>query len=447
MDITFPANLRRRDILDEIIPFLTEEGIILLMGARQTGKTSLLYLLMQRLLGQDVPSHQIVYFDLENIHDFNQLASLVDFNDFLPILEKRGVNLQRRVFVFIDEIQHLDNPSSFLKYTHDHYKPKLKFIVTGSSSLEIKKKFSDRLTGRVYRFLIRPLSFKEFLEFRGEVELAQKVAKFNLLVWVSRNNLEKGVLETTAAEEKRLQNLLEDYLVFGGYPAVSLLENFLVRQKTLQEIYSLYVRRDIKDIGEIEDVKGYNNLVALLGHQIGNLVKEQELSISSELSRPTVRKYLFLLENTFILSLIPPFYSNKRTEITKTPKVYFADVGLRNGVIDNFNPVDKRVDRGQLLENFVYSQLDKEAGFSEKVHFWRSQSKSEVDFVWQEGADQPYPLEVKFRFSPKQLLPRGLKSFIRRYQPRRAFVVHLGPLVERFDYQGCAVYALPAWAV
>ncbi len=392
---------------------------------------------MQELLTQGVSSSQIVYFDLENIYDFNRLANLADFDDFLPILKDLKADLQKRVFVFIDEIQHLDNPSSFLKYLHDHYKPQLKFVVTGSSSMEVKRKFTDRLTGRVYRFLVKPLSFKEFLEFKEEVELVGKVAEFGL---------EKNLPEISAGDEKRLQELLEEYLVFGGYPAISLIGNPLVKQKTLQEIYSLYVRRDIKDIGKIEDIKGYNKLVALLSYQIGNLVKEQELSVSSELSRPTVKKYLFLLENTFVLNLIPPFYSNKRTEIAKTPKVYFADVGLRNSVINAFDPVSERADKGQLLENFVYSQLDKKAGLSEEVRFWRSQAKSEVDFVWQEGAGPPYPLEVKFRFRPQQPLPGGLKSFIKKYRPGRAFVIHLGPSASR-DYQGCTVSILPAWAV
>lgn len=128
------------------------------------------------------------------------------------------------------------------------------------------------------------------------------------------------------------------------------------------------------------------------------------------------------------------------------PKVYFADVGLRNGVIDNFDPIGGRADRGQLLENFVYSQLDKKAGLSDKVRFWRTQSKSEVDFVWQEDVGTPYPLEVKLKFSSKQPLPAGLKSFIKRYRPSRAFIVHNGP-PESVDYQGCAVSILPAWAI
>jgi len=166
MDIILPDNLIPRELLAEVIDFLDEENIILLTGARQTGKTSLLYLLIQHLWNSDFPESQTVYFDLENIHDYSLLNDLKDFNIFVELLKKRGVNPAERAYVFIDEIQHLSNPSSFLKYLHDHYKPRLKFIVTGSSSLEIKKKFTDRLTGRVYNFLVKPLNFREFLRFK-----------------------------------------------------------------------------------------------------------------------------------------------------------------------------------------------------------------------------------------------------------------------------------------
>ena len=427
-------------------PFLEEENIVLLTGARQTGKTSLLYLLIQHLLRIGVPTSQIIYLDLENIHDFSLIQGLTDFNDFLDILKREGVNLQKRVFVFIDEIQHLDAPSSFLKYLHDHYKPKLKFIVTGSSSLEIKKKFTDRLTGRVYRFLVKPLSFKEFLEFKSEEELAKKVSEFGFHFWISTKDPEKALSKITAADKKKLSNFLSEYLIFGGYPAVSLLENPLVKQKNLQEIYSLYVRRDIKDIGEIEDVEGYNKLVSLLGYQIGNLVREQELSASSELSRPTVKKYLFLLENTFVARLVSPFFTNKRSEITKTPKVYFEDVGLRNAVVDNFTSLSQRADKGAILENFVYTQLSKEDSFSERIHFWRSQAKNEVDFIWQENLRKVYPVEVKLKYSSKQRLPAGLKSFINFYHPSKAFIVHLGEFAS-FDFKKTKIWVIPSWSV
>ena len=446
MDIIFPENLLPREILPRIIPFLEPENIVLLTGARQTGKTSLLYLLIRRLLNNGIFPSQIVYFDLENIYDFSLLQNLKDFNEFGQILKDKGVDRQKRVFVFIDEVQHLDKPSSFLKYLHDHYKPWLKFIVTGSSSLEIKKKFTDRLTGRVYSFVIKPLNFREFLEFKKEQNLAEILSVFSLHFWISAKHPEEEFRKISQTHKRRLDVLLREYLIFGGYPAVSLKENPFVKQRDLMEIYSLYIRRDIKDIGEINDVSGYNNLVSLLCLQIGNLIKEQELAVSSGLSRPTVKKYLFLLENTYVLKLVRPFFTNKRKEITKTPKVFFEDVGLRNGVINNFNALSQRVDSGAIIENFVFSQLSKESDLSQKISFWRSQAKNEVDFIWHENINEPYPIEVKLNYPHKQPFPPGLKSFMSLYQPPRGFIIHLGE-ANFLSFKKTKIYVIPAWAI
>jgi predicted AAA+ superfamily ATPase len=446
MNIIFPENLLPRTLLPTIIPFLEPENIILLTGARQTGKTSLLYLLMRHLLNHDISPSQIVYFDLENLHDFNLLNSLEDLNNFLEVLKERGVDRRKRVFVFIDEVQHLDNPSPFLKYLHDHYKPRLKFIVTGSSSLEIRKKFTDRLTGRVYRFVVKPLSFREFLQFKNEKELVKTLSVFNFTFWLSADRPEQDLSKIAESQKRRLNDLVKEYMIFGGYPAVSLRENALIRQRDLQEIYSLYVRRDIKDIGEIDDVSGYNRLVSLLSLQVGNLVKEQELGLSSGLSRPTVKKYLFLLENTYVLKLLPPYFTNRRTELTKTRKIFFEDVGLRNGVVNDFNVLTQRSDGGAILENFVFTQLTKENDFSQKVQYWRNQAKNEVDFVWEENINEPYPIEVKLNYRRKQSFPPGLKSFIGMYHPPKGFIIHMGEF-DISHFKKTQIYLIPPWAV
>ena len=446
MDIILPDNLIPRELLAEVIDFLDEENIILLTGARQTGKTSLLYLIIQQLWNNNFPQSQTVYFDLENIHDFSLLNDLKDFNIFLELLKKRGVNPAERAYVFIDEIQHLSNPSSFLKYVHDHYKPRLKFIVTGSSSLEIKKKFTDRLTGRVYNFLVKPLNFREFLRFKNEDELYMLLEPFRFSDWLSETRPENKIKKIDSTQKRRLDDLTGEYLIFGGYPAVTLKKKPQIRQKDLQEIYSLYVRRDIRDLGEIVDITGYNRLVSLLALQIGNLVKEQEFSLSSGLSRPTVKKYLFLLENTYVLKLVPPFFTNKRKELVKTPKIFFEDIGIRNGVLNNFSALNQRTDSGAILENYVFNQLSKQTEQPDNIRIWRTQNRNEVDFIWQKNINEPYPIEVKFKYDPKQPVPPGLKSFLNVYHSERAFVVHLGEFHIR-KFKDTIIYAIPAWAI
>lgn len=415
MIIKFPENLIKRKILLQITPFLKQENIILLSGPRQTGKTSLLYLLIKKLLKQGVIQSQIVYFDLEDVLVLDRINNLKGFDKFLDLLEREGANVSKRIFVFIDEIQYLNHPSSFLKYLHDHYKPKIKFIVSGSSSLEIKRKFTDRLTGRVYPFIVLPLDFEEFLFFKQK-------KTFSLNLW-------------------------KEFCLFGGYPAVVLRKEQFVKEKELAGIYSLYVKRDIKDFGGIEDVLGFNKLVKLLSLQIGNLFSESELAVSVQLSRQTIRKYLFLLENTYVIKRLLPFFTNKRKEFVKMPKVYFFDSGLRNAVLGSFSQIEQRGDIGHLMENLIFHELYKKVFEKQaELRFWRAQTGQEVDFVWQKKTGEIIPIEVKYRNFTKPVLNRGIKQFIKKYQPKQAVMI-TKDFEDKINFKKTEILFLPAYKI
>ncbi|OGM31088.1 hypothetical protein A2630_00275 [Candidatus Woesebacteria bacterium RIFCSPHIGHO2_01_FULL_44_10] len=405
----FPARLKPRNILQKLIPFLKTEEILLLYGMRQTGKTSLMFLLMNYLLNKKVEQSQIVYLDLENIADFEALEKIRDFDNFINLLKVvHRVNIKKRTFIFIDEIQHLTNPSSFLKYLHDHYKPNLKFIVSGSSSLEIKKKFSDALTGRILRFEVLPLEYKEFLNF---------------------------------SDQKSSLTNFEEFILYGGFPAISLKSDSETKELLLKEIYSLYVRRDIKDIGAIEDILSFNRLAGILAAQIGSLVSEVNLSNAVDISRPTTKNYLFILQNTFVINLLTPFFTNPKKELTKTPKVYFNDTGLRNAALDNFTDLSKRVDKGSLAENAVFSEL-KKAGI-EKINFWRTERKQEIDFILQIQGEI-FPLEVKYQTFRNPRISSNLKTFIKKYQPAKAYIATKN-FKTQTDFLATKVYFVPCY--
>jgi predicted AAA+ superfamily ATPase len=407
----FPKNLKYRDILPKLIDFLDEEEILLLYGMRQTGKTSLLYLLIQNLLEKkEIRKKQIIYLDLENVADFQRLEEIKDFNEFIYILKtKYNVNLRKKTYIFIDEIQYLSNASSFLKYLHDHYKPNLKFIVTGSSSLQLKKKFSDALTGRVVRFQIYPLSFLEFINFGGRRASATSFSEF---------------------------------VLYGGFPAVSLREKRATKTKLLKEIYSLYVRRDIKDLGAIEDIVSFNKLVRVLAAQNGGLVSEVSLSNSVDISRPTVKNYLFILQNTFVVDLLTPYYTNPKKELTKTPKLYFEDSGIRNAVLDNFTELEKRTDKGILVENVIYAELKKiDRG---KINYWRTERKQEVDFIFTDK-QAIVPLEIKYQSFKTPRVPVNLKAFIKKYNPQKAYII-TRDFKKEYIWQKTAIHFIPCYS-
>ena len=302
------TTLFKRPVLDEIPRYLRTDDVIVLHGARQVGKTSILMVLQRELLAQ---GERTIYLDLED----SRLVAVLDrgVEEFLRLLQEEGVDLDAarpassKVFVLIDEIQYLANPSSFMKLVADHHRY-LKLIVSGSSSFTMKSKFRDSLVGRTVDFEIYPLSFRELLHFRG------------VPFTPSDTFTEKKTLE--------LQSFYAEYALYGGYPKIVLTPDPAMKERYLQQIIDTYVRKDIRDLAEIRDVAKFNRLLEVLASQSGNLLNITELSNTCAVARPTVERYLFLLEQTYIIRLVRPFSRNLRTEISKMPKIFLCDTGL-----------------------------------------------------------------------------------------------------------------------
>lgn len=337
--------LNKRSLLATIIRFLDGPEVIVITGMRQVGKTSIIRLALDSL-PEGSPSF---YLDLEDMNLLDICNKGAD--SLVGYLKLLGADFSGRVVVAIDEIQYLKNPSNLLKLLHDHH-PQIKLLVSGSSSLEIRSKFSDSLAGRKVLFELDTLSFNEFLLFRDPNALRVKENTGSLADTVTN-----GPNEHAALAGGILAPHLADYLVWGGFPGVTLHAEAERKQALLRDIHTSYIRKDIKDIANIEDVMGYNRLLQLLAGQCGNLVNINELSGTVGLSINTVKKYLFLLEQTYILTLLRPWHSNQRKELTKMPKVYFNDLGLRNIARGAIQP--NSIPDGAQIENFVFRELKK----------------------------------------------------------------------------------------
>ncbi|MCK5851913.1 DUF4143 domain-containing protein [bacterium] len=237
--------------------------------------------------------------------------------------------------------------------------------------MEIRKKFSDSLTGRKIIFEIQPLDFEEFLFFKREKRLHNHIS--------SNNFLKCDLPENPDFFSAELNVLWNEFIVYGGYPEITLENNFSKKKEKLKEISSTYITKDIKDIARIDNLPAFNKLVYLLAGQIGNLVNIDEISSTLRINRITLEKYLFLLENTFVIKRLQPFYSNPRKEISKMPKIFFYDNGIVNSILDDFTHVDERYNIGHLTENVIFTQLWKKKQSGDSLKFWRTQTKSEID--------------------------------------------------------------------
>lgn len=393
-------NLYNRVITDEIEKYLRTDDIIVLHGARQVGKTSLLYILENRLKQADEATY---YIDLED----SRYVKLLDagVGEFVKHLREEGLqpaNQKKKLYVFIDEIQYLANPSSFLKLTADHHKG-IKLIVSGSSSFAIKSKFKDSLVGRTVDFEIHTLSFQEFLAFK-------------------QYPFEKGRLFTQKKIDE-LRNQFKEYALYGGYPKIVLTPEFDKKERYLQQIIDTYVKKDIRDLANVKDVDKFNKLLETLSSQSGQLLNIAELSNTVNIAKQTVEKYLFILENTYIIKLVRPFSGNLRSELFKTPKVFFYDSGLMQMLW--LRSLQKEL-LGNVFETSVFSELIKKYGKA-AVYYWRTKDKKEIDFVLKDRK-ATLPIEVKLRF--EQFKPTAITYFMAQYKGNNYKVVGLNGAPE-----------------
>jgi len=387
--------------LEEIIkPFLDRKEVISIIGPRQAGKTTFIKHLEEELK----KFKKIKFLTFENRNDLALFQDKID--DFKDLMSDYEV-------VIIDEFQYAKDGGQKLKYLYDT--TKIKFIISGSSSLELTYQTGKYMVGRIFQFLITPFSFREFLEFQDS-ELS------NLLnTKIPQGNIDDFDNQEMFGSEvtRRLSEQLEKFVVFGGYPAVVLAQSEEEKQKILSSIVDNYLLRDIKGLLNLASEDLITKISQLLSAQIGNLINYNELSDSSGSNYQELKKHLNILENTFIIKLIRPYYSNPRTELTKNPKVYFLDLGLRNYLLSDFRPIETRNDIGALMENYAYILLSQPNSVS-SLKFWRTKSKAEVDFII-EKEQKLIPIEVKY--SSKPAVGKSLHSFIEKFNPPQAIIL------------------------
>lgn len=367
----------------------------MILGPRQSGKTTLILKLKEEL---EKKGNQTLYFNLDRLEDWEF------FQTQKTLLEKIKFELgEERVFIFIDEIQRLKNAGLFLKGLHDYHSP-YKFIITGSGSLELKEDIVEPLTGRKKIFHLYPLSFAEFFQFKTNREIKEfgKFYKFS---------------------EHEAERILDEYLVFGGYPKAVLAKTKSGKKEVLQEIYSSYLEKDVKALLGVEKDLAYQHLLKYLAAETGSLFNKSEVSRDLGIHIKTLNRYLYFLEKTFVIKIIRPFYKNPTKELIKMPRIYFLDQGLRNFLVGRLTPFFQRDDKGKIFENFVFRQLlDKEPVFG--IWFWRTSRGAEVDFILNERT--LLPIEVKAGKQKIGVVGKSMLSFLEKYDAKRGVIVHFG---------------------
>jgi len=330
---------------------------IIIVGARQVGKTTLIKKILE---GQEY-----LFLDADD-PAIRQLLLNPNTEEIRTILGENKI-------VFVDEAQRIDGIGLTLKIITDQFK-NVQLFVSGSSSFDLGNKLNEPLTGRKWEYELFPISWEEFEKKEGFVKSEQQI---------------------------------ENRLLFGFYPEV--LNNKGKERKTLKNLVSSYLYRDILSFSEIRKPEILDNLLLALALQVGSEVNYNELAQTIGVNKITIQKYIDILEKGYIIFRLNSFSRNLRNEIKRNRKIYFYDNGIRNMIIGNFNSLKLRTDVGALWENFLISERKKQNTYKEtfaRMYFWRTKQQQEVDFV-EEKDGKIYGFEFKWK---TPALPSGRKS-------------------------------------
>lgn len=335
---------------DKLITLFNNPKVIIMLGARQVGKTTLIKRILQRYQGV------ILNLDIE-----------VDKNRLLTISHMDPVEAMKSLgnpsLLIVDEAQRLPEVGRIVKGWFDRG-IKTKIILLGSSSLNLLDHSAESLTGRNIKLFLPPLLFFEVLNYQS---------------WYSEEITVKLLKENMSSQ---LNSLLEEQIIFGSYP-----ETIVTPQKEeyLLNLVSDYLLKDIFQSTLVKSPEKLKKLLMLLAYQVGSEVSLLELATNLGISRITVEKYIDLLEQSFVIFRLPAFSSNLRKEIVKSTKIFFWDTGVRNALIKDFNlSSSSRVDIGLLWENWIIAEFAKKnllEGQPHNLYFWRTMSGSEVDLI------------------------------------------------------------------
>jgi predicted AAA+ superfamily ATPase len=356
-----------RDLKQHFDSLSEHYGMIAVVGARQAGKTTFL---KEQMKTRD--SSYVLFDDPDARALFDE-----DVKKF-QIQYMEGNRL-----TVLDEVQYCRDSGPKLKYLVDSGK---RLWITSSSEILMSKEILSHLVGRVSIVRLYPFSYSEFLRAKKQKSTTPAITK--RLVW--------------------------EAMTYGGYPKVVLTKDTSMKKTILRDLYETMLLKDVARTFSISDMNTLEQLSRYLAINTANQLSYDNVARALGMTFPTLKKYLDAMEKSYLIARIKPYFTNKNKELTKQPKIFFLDCGLRNIIAGDFAVKPE----GKVFENYVFSELIK-AGQEPK--YWRTKTRTEVDFVLEQGS-RIIPIEVKTT-AQVRTIDKSLHSFINIYNPKKAFIV------------------------
>ena len=347
---------------------------IVVVGARQVGKTT--------LINEILKDKEYLFLDADDPSTRSLLQN--------PTTEQIRTFIGNYKYIFLDEAQRIPQIGLTLKIITDQFK-EVQLFVSGSSSFDLGNELNEPLTGRKWEYELFPISWEEYENKIGFIKSEQQI---------------------------------ENRLLYGFYPEI--INNQGKERETLKNLVNSYLYRDILAFSDIRKPEVLEKLLQALALQMGSEVNYNELSQLIGIDKITVQKYIEILEKGYIVFRLNSFSRNIRNEIKRNRKIYFYDNGIRNMIIGNFNPLDLRIDKGALWENFLVSERKKQHLYKDtfaKMYFWRTKQQQEIDFVEENNGKI-----VGFEFKWNNKKTRFPKNFIKTYKAK-------GHIIDRNNFR------------
>lgn len=361
-----------RKLFEKIKSEIKTREIVVVTGMRRVGKTTLLH-----MISDIIDDQNKTFLDMENPLD-QSLFDERDYNNIWSNLKERGIDKNKKAYLFLDEIQAYPEAVKAIKYLYDHYD--VKFFVTGSSSFYLKNLFPESLSGRKIVFEMFPLDFEEYLIFQGE-----KPDFYDSFIQKAQNK--------NKIRYEKWKKHYDEYIDYGGFPQVALEPSYERKKTLLRDIFKSYFEKDVQFLSDFRDIGLFKKMLFLLLQRVGSKIDISKIANEIGAARETVYSYLAFLEGTYFISLVDPYSPSVDREISGAKKIYFCDTGIVNQI--------GRVEPGSLLENAVFNNLKN----FEDIRYYQRRSGAEIDFILPE---KKIALEVKTvgTISDKKLLQR-----------------------------------------
>lgn len=427
-----------REIFQELAKALESKLVTGIIGARRTGKTTLMFQLIERLLTDKVDPRRILMFAFDNpmmVADEEVVPKIIEaYREINPTKEK--------VYVFFDEIQYVKEWSRWLKSYYDR-KENIKFIVSGSSGTLIYKETSESLAGRISFYRTHPFTFFEFCAYHNK-ELEKVLRNFRTEDFTIDELLNKEMEAKLEFYRRDILPLFSKYLLYGGIPEVFDWDLKTAQKWMKSDYLGLVFYRDLLKIFEVRDVKSLEELFFFAASAHAQRINYSAIANSLNTRIETVKQYLYYLEAVNVIHIINFYSKSIKKKMRAEKKIYISDTGLRNAVLGSGEEaLGSEEELSRMVEGAVASHLVNKFSkeFSKDVYYWRS--VYEVDFVL-DLKKQVLPIEVKYRSDVNAKDLKGLLSFMEKFKAKRGVVV-TKDMLKREEIDSKEIDYIPAW--